>query len=186
MAAQQAEFVAFKADVAASTATVAASIKRLDDVVTKSNADAAAAATLIAELQSSYSAISIQAAPWSAAIQAEVGADSARTVEASESSVAAAEAAVAQAQSAVDLAIANLSAANAALSGVLAGARPEEIAMYQYLVNQAQSEFLLAENIHFVEYIDILKVVCRLCVSLKVCSQLFHWVACSDCVPGHF
>jgi HlyD family secretion protein len=87
-------------------------------------------------------------------IQAEVNADSARTVEEAESSVAAAEAAVAQAQGQVDLASAGLSAANATLSGVLAGARPEEIAMYQALVNQAQSEFLLAENIHFVDYID--------------------------------
>ena len=78
MAAQQAEFVAFKAEVAASAASVATSIKRLEDVVTKSNADAASAATLIAELQSSYSAISIQAAPWSAAIQAEVAASEAK------------------------------------------------------------------------------------------------------------
>ena len=78
MAAQQAEFVAFRADVAASTASVAASIQRLEDVVTKSNSDAAAAATLIAELQNSYSAISIQAAPWSAAIQAEVAASEAK------------------------------------------------------------------------------------------------------------
>jgi len=94
------------------------------------------------------------AAAQAAVTQAEVNADSARTIKASESAVAAAEAALAQAQSAVDLANAHLAAANANLSGTLAGARPEEIAHYQYLVNQAQSEFLLAENIHFVDYID--------------------------------
>ena len=68
MAAQQAEFAAFKAEVAASAAMVAASIQRLEDVVTKSNADAVAAGAVIAELQNSYSTISLQAAPWSAAI----------------------------------------------------------------------------------------------------------------------
>ena len=78
MAAAQAEFEAFKTEVAASAATVAASIKRLEEVVTKSNADAAAASTVIAELQSSYSSISLQAAPWSAAIQAEVAASEAK------------------------------------------------------------------------------------------------------------
>ena len=67
MSVQQAEYVAFKKDVAAS-------IGKLEEVVTKTNFDAAAAATVIAELQNSYSAISVQAAPWSAAIQAEVAA----------------------------------------------------------------------------------------------------------------
>ena len=62
MAAQQVEFVVFKAEVAASAAGVAASIERLEDVVTKSNADATAASAVIAELQTSYSAISLQAA----------------------------------------------------------------------------------------------------------------------------
>ena len=78
MAVAQAEFVVFQAEVVASAATVAASIKRLEEVVTKSSADAAAASTVIAELQSSYSLISLQAAPWSAAIQAEVSASEAR------------------------------------------------------------------------------------------------------------
>ena len=77
MSAQQAEFVAFKAEVAASAAQVAANIKRFEDVVTKSNSDAIAAAAVIAELQNSYSTISLQAAPWSAAIQAEVAASKA-------------------------------------------------------------------------------------------------------------
>ena len=57
MSVSQAEYVAFKTEVAASITT-------LQEVVTKSNFDpAAAAATVIAELQNSYSAISIQAAP---------------------------------------------------------------------------------------------------------------------------
>ena len=78
MSAQQAELVAFKAEVAASAANVAASIKRLEDVVTQSNADAAAAAAVISELQHSYSTISLQAAPCSAATQAEVAASEAK------------------------------------------------------------------------------------------------------------
>ena len=78
MSAQQAEFVAFKADVATAAANVAASIKRLEDVVTQSHGDAAAAAAAISELQHSYSTISLQAAPWSAAIQAEVAASEAK------------------------------------------------------------------------------------------------------------
>ena len=78
MAAQQAEFVAFKAEVNASAAAVAASIAKLEEVVTKSNADATAAAAVIIELQKSYSSISLQAAPWSAAIQAEVAASEAK------------------------------------------------------------------------------------------------------------
>ena len=77
MAVAQAEHVAFKAEVAASAAAVEASIKRLEDVVTKPNADATATAAVIAELQNSYSSISLQAAPWSAAIQAEVAASEA-------------------------------------------------------------------------------------------------------------
>ena len=51
MAAQQAEFVAFKTEVTAS-------IQRLESVVTQSNTDAAAAAAIIAELRRSYSSIS--------------------------------------------------------------------------------------------------------------------------------
>ena len=47
MSAQQAEFVAFKSEVAASAANVAASIKRLEEVVTKTNSDVSAAAAAI-------------------------------------------------------------------------------------------------------------------------------------------
>ena len=78
MAAQQVEFVAFKAEVAASEASVAVSIAKLEEVATKANADAAAANAVIVELQKSYSQISFQAVPWFAAIQAEVAASEAK------------------------------------------------------------------------------------------------------------
>ena len=74
MSVSQAQYVAFKADVAASATSIAASIKRLEEVVAKSNSDAVAVAVVIIEIQSSYSAISLQAAPWFAAISAEVAA----------------------------------------------------------------------------------------------------------------
>ena len=74
MAVAQAEYAAFKAEVAASAAAVSASIAKLEEVATKANADAAAANAVIVDLQKSYSQISLQAAPWSAAIQAEVAA----------------------------------------------------------------------------------------------------------------
>ena len=47
-------------------------------MVTKTNADATAAAAVIVELQKSYSQISLKAAPWSVAIQAEVAASEAK------------------------------------------------------------------------------------------------------------
>ena len=86
--------------------------------------------------------------------QAVINASSARSVQAVESSVTIAEANLAQAEGAVDIAKANLAGAAAELARVQAGARPEEIAMYQALVNQAQSEFLIAEQIHFENFID--------------------------------
>ncbi|MFN2246507.1 MAG: HlyD family secretion protein [Candidatus Promineifilaceae bacterium] len=138
-----------KANVAQAQGALAAAQAQLDAARSGATAEeiAAAEAAVVAAEGS-------LAAAQAAVTQAEVNADSARTIKASESAVAAAEATLAQAQSAVDLANANLAAANAQLEGTLAGARPEEIAHYQYLVNQAQSEFLLAENIHFVDYID--------------------------------
>jgi multidrug efflux pump subunit AcrA (membrane-fusion protein) len=94
------------------------------------------------------------AAAQAAQSQAEINADSARTVEASESSVAMAEAGVAQAEGVLAAAQADLARANAELNRLMEGARPEEIAMYQALVNQAQSQFLIYENIHFVNFQD--------------------------------
>lgn len=49
---------------------------------------------------------------------------------------------------------AELNRAQAELALLQTGARPEEIAALQYRVNQLQSEFLIAENIHFDNYID--------------------------------
>jgi multidrug resistance efflux pump len=138
-----------KANVTQAQGALAAAQARLDAAQAGATTEEIAAAE--AAVAAAEGAL---AAAEAAAIQAEVNANSARTIKASESAVAAAEATVAQAQSAVELANANLAAANAQLSGLLAGARPEQIAQYQYLVNQAQSEFLLLENIHFVEYID--------------------------------
>jgi multidrug resistance efflux pump len=86
--------------------------------------------------------------------QAVINASSARTVQEVESSVAIAEANLAQAQGAVDVAEAGLAAASAELARLQTGSRPEEIAMYQFLVNQAQSEFLIAEQVHFENFID--------------------------------
>ena len=74
MSVSQAEYVAFKSEVAASAAIVAASIQRLEEVAIKANVDATAVAAVIGELQNSYSTISLQAAPWSVAIQAKVSA----------------------------------------------------------------------------------------------------------------
>ena len=68
----------FKAEVVASAVAVSASIAKLEEVVTKANADAAAATLVIVDLQQSYSQISLHAAPWSAAIQAEVAASEAK------------------------------------------------------------------------------------------------------------
>ena len=138
-----------KANVDQAKGALAAAQARLDAVLAgATDEEIAAAEAAVAAAEGAL------AAAQAAEVQAGAQANSARTVKASESAVSAAEAAVAQAESAVELANANLSAANAALSGVLAGARPEEIAQAQSLVNPAQSDFLLLENIHFVEFID--------------------------------
>ena len=78
MAVSQAAYVTFKAEIAAAAASVAASIAKLEEVANTSNADAAVAAATIVELQKCYGQISLQAAPWSAAIQAEVAASEAK------------------------------------------------------------------------------------------------------------
>ena len=78
MSVSQAEYAAFKNEVTTSANAVAASIARLEEVVTKANADAASAAVVIQDLQQSYNTISLQAAPWSAAISTEVAASEAK------------------------------------------------------------------------------------------------------------
>lgn len=80
MSVSQAEFVAFKNEVAASAVSVTARIAKMEEVVTRVSSDAAAASALIQELQQSYSSISLQAAPWSAAISAEVAASEAKAI----------------------------------------------------------------------------------------------------------
>ena len=78
MAVSQDEYAAFKAEISASASIATASIAKLEEVVAKANADAAAATAVIVELQQGYSLISLQAAPWSAAISAEVAASEAK------------------------------------------------------------------------------------------------------------
>ena len=74
MSVSQQEYNAFKAILESTAAAVAVDIAKLKDVAEKASADAAVANGVILELQQSYSKISLQAAPWSAAIQAEVAA----------------------------------------------------------------------------------------------------------------
>ena len=63
MAVSQAEYAAFKAELATSAATVAASIAKMEEFATKSTAEAMEAKTVIMELQQSYNSIAAQAAP---------------------------------------------------------------------------------------------------------------------------
>jgi HlyD family secretion protein len=80
--------------------------------------------------------------------QAEFNADSARTVERTESSVAMAEAGLAKANGVVEAARAELARAQAELARLKAGARPEEIAMYEDLVAQAEAQYLQPRTTH--------------------------------------
>ncbi len=88
------------------------------------------------------------AAAEAAQTEAQFGADSARTIEQSESSVAQAEAALAQADGAIAAAKADLARANAELARLRAGARPEEIAMYQAQLAQAEALYLQPRTSH--------------------------------------
>ena len=62
--------------------------------------------------------------------------------------------AVKTAESQLARAKADLNRAYAEHALLQSGARPEEIAMYQARLNQAQSDFLIAENLHFDKFID--------------------------------
>ena len=75
MSVSQAEFNAFKTEVVSNMA-------QLETAAMQSSADAAAAQAVLVELQQSYSQISLQAAPWSNAISAEVAASEAKATEA--------------------------------------------------------------------------------------------------------
>lgn len=89
-----------------------------------------------------------------AVAQAEINLETARLMEQVDSTVAKAEAALAQAQGGVDVARAELARAQAELARLQAGTRPEEIAMYQALVNQTQSDYLFYENWHLDWFIE--------------------------------
>ncbi|MGD2048029.1 MAG: efflux RND transporter periplasmic adaptor subunit [Chloroflexota bacterium] len=80
--------------------------------------------------------------------QAEVNASSARTVEQTESSVAMAESNLAQANGVVEAARAELARAQAELARLKAGARPEEIAIYEAMVAQAEAQYLQPRTTH--------------------------------------
>ncbi len=69
------------------------------------------------------------------------------TAASNETSIKQAEAQLAQAKAEVNRAYADLAL-------LQSGARAEEIAMYQARLNQAQSDFLIAENLHFSNFID--------------------------------
>jgi HlyD family secretion protein len=86
--------------------------------------------------------------------QAEINASNARTVEQAESSVAAAEANLAQAEATAERTRSDLARARADLSRIQSGARPEEIARLQALLDQAQANYLFFENIHLDQFID--------------------------------
>ena len=125
---------------AAALAAAQAGLDRARAGATDEEIAAAEAAVLAAE--------GAVAAAEAALTQAEIGADSARTVEQSESSVALAEAALAQAEGGVAVAQADLARANAELARMRAGARPEEIAMYEALLAQAEAQYLQPRNIY--------------------------------------
>lgn len=65
-----------------------------------------------------------------------------------------AETALAQAEANYETAVAERSRAQAELARLQAGPREQEIAMYQARVNQLQSDFLIAEQLHFENFID--------------------------------
>jgi multidrug resistance efflux pump len=118
----------------AALAAAQAELDRALTGATKEEIAAAEAAVLAAE--------GAVAAAEAALTEAQIGAESARTMEQSESSVALAEAQLAQAEGAVALAEADLARANAELARLRAGARPEEIAMYEAQLVQAEATYL--------------------------------------------
>lgn len=88
------------------------------------------------------------AAAETALTQAEIGAEIARSSEQMESAVDMAEAALAQAEGALSAAQADLSRAEAEQARLLAGARPEEITIYQALLAQAEAELWYPTQVH--------------------------------------
>ena len=126
----------------------------------------------VTQAEAALAAVEAQLALARAGARAEDIASAEGGVLIAQGNVAAAESALEQAQSGTGFAVetaeaslsqaaGNLATARAELARMVAelnrlqaGARPEEIAMYQALLNQAQSQFLIAENSHFVNFID--------------------------------
>lgn len=88
------------------------------------------------------------AAAEAAVNQAEINAEIARSNLQAESAVGIAEAGVSQAQGALSAARADLTRAQAELTRLLAGARPEEIALYQAYVAQAEALLQFPKQVH--------------------------------------
>ena len=63
MAVSQAEYAAFKAEMASSAAVVANSIAKMEDFATKVTAEALEAKAVMVDLQASYNTLAAQAAP---------------------------------------------------------------------------------------------------------------------------
>ena len=63
MAVSQAEYAAFKAEMASSAVAVAASIAKMEDFAAKATAEALEAKAVIGDLQASYNTLAAQAAP---------------------------------------------------------------------------------------------------------------------------
>ena len=82
MSVSQAEYNAFKMELQASSAQMGAGIEALKKFAEDTNTESAAVKAALKQLQESYSTISLQAAPWSAAIQAEVAASEAKATSA--------------------------------------------------------------------------------------------------------
>lgn len=137
-----------EAVVAQSRSAVAAIQAQLD--LAKAGAGAEEIAAAEAAVLASQGAV---AAAEAALASAEIAAESVRTMASSQSAVAIAQAGVAQAEGAVAVAEAGLALATAERSRLLAGARSQEISMFEGLLLQANSNYLYVEDIHL-ELID--------------------------------
>ena len=82
MSVSQAEYNAFKMELQASSAQMGAGIEALKKFADDTSIESAAVKAALKQLHDSYSTISLQAAPWSAAIQAEVAASEAKATSA--------------------------------------------------------------------------------------------------------
>lgn len=146
MLAQREGTVAAVAQAQAALETAQAQLKLEKSGATPDEIAAAEAAAMSAE--------GALAAAEAALAQAKINAESARTMERVESSVAKAEAALARTEGMVAAAKGDLARAVAERAQLQARARPEEIAIYQALVNEAHWNFRYFENLHFSNFVD--------------------------------